>query len=78
MQTDCTTEELGVSTDVDWESQVAAMLEYSSTLTEQYDSLRRKQDEEEVAHEKDKQQLLKKKEDATRQHQVRLTHTHVV
>ncbi|KAM9360592.1 uncharacterized protein rnf214 [Symphorus nematophorus] len=72
VQTDSTTEELGVNTDADWESQVAAMLKYSSSLTEQYDSLKRKQDEEEVAHEKDKQQLEKKKEDATRQHQALL------
>lgn len=72
VQTDSTTGELGINTDVDWESQVAAMLEYSSTLMEQYDGLRRKQDEEEVVHEKDKQQLLKKKEDATRQHQALL------
>lgn len=76
MQTDKTTEDLGVNTDSDWESKVAAMLEYSSSLTEQYDSLMRKQDEQEVSHEKDKQQLQKKKEEATRHHQVRSRHTH--
>ncbi|XP_070760682.1 RING finger protein 214 [Enoplosus armatus] len=72
VQTDCTTTELGVNTEPDWENQVAAMLEYSSTLTEQYDSLKRTQDEEEVSHEKHKQQLQKKKEEATRQHQALL------
>lgn len=78
VQTDNTTEELGVNTEPDWESHVAAMLEHSSSLTEQYDSLMRKQDDEEVAHEKDKQQVQKKKEEATRHHQVGLTqrHTH--
>ncbi|XP_044053511.1 RING finger protein 214 [Siniperca chuatsi] len=72
VQTDSTTKELGVNTEPDWESQVAAMLEYSSSLTEQYDSLIRKQDEEEASHEKHKQQLQKKKEEATRQHQALL------
>lgn len=76
VQTDSTTKELGVNTEPDWESQVAAMLEYSSSLKEQYESLMRKQDEEEDSHEKHKQQLQKRKEEATRQHQVRLTHTH--
>ncbi|KAM7018767.1 RING finger protein 214 [Tautogolabrus adspersus] len=70
VQTDSNTEELGVNTDPDWESQVAAMLEYSSTLTEQYSSLMKKQGEEEQA--KEKQQLQKKKEEAVRQHQALL------
>lgn len=78
MQTDSTTEELGVNTDPDWESQLATMFEYNSSLAEQYASLMRKQEEEEVAQEKDKQQLQKKKEEATRQHQVTHTHTHIV
>ncbi|XP_041793461.1 RING finger protein 214 [Chelmon rostratus] len=72
VQTDSTTQEVAVNTEPDWEHQVAAMLEYSSSLTAQYDSLMRKQDEEEVAHEKDKQQLQKKKEETTRQHQALL------
>ncbi|XP_041644226.1 RING finger protein 214 [Cheilinus undulatus] len=72
VQTDNNRDELGVNTDLDWESQVAAMLEYSSTLTEEYESLRKKQDEEEQAKEKHKQQLQKKKEEATRQHQALL------
>lgn len=76
VQTDSTTKELGVNTDADWESQVAAMLEYSSSLMEQNDSLKRKQQEDEETHEKDTQQLQKKKEEATRQHQVRLIYTH--
>uniref|UniRef100_UPI0037E78C02 RING finger protein 214 n=1 Tax=Semicossyphus pulcher TaxID=241346 RepID=UPI0037E78C02 len=72
VQTDSNTDELGVNTDPDWESQVAAMLEYSSTLTEQYDSLMKRQDEEEVANEKHQQQLEKKKEEGIRQHQALL------
>ncbi|KAM8760297.1 RING finger protein 214 isoform 1-T2 [Acanthopagrus schlegelii] len=69
VQTDNMTEESGVNTDLDWERELAAMFEYSSSLTEHYDSLTRKQEDKEVAHEKDKQQLLKKKEEATCQHQ---------
>ncbi|XP_060895114.1 RING finger protein 214 [Labrus mixtus] len=72
VQTDSNTGELGVNTDPDWESQVAAMLEYSATLTEQYTSLMKKQGEEEQAKEKEKQQLQKKKEEAVRQHQALL------
>uniref|UniRef100_A0A3Q3WNI6 RING-type domain-containing protein n=1 Tax=Mola mola TaxID=94237 RepID=A0A3Q3WNI6_MOLML len=75
VQTDSTTEESGVNTDPDWESHLAAMCEYSTSLTEQYVSLLKTQQEEEVAHKTDMQQLQKKKEDAIRQHQVRLTHT---
>ncbi|XP_047448879.1 RING finger protein 214 isoform X2 [Mugil cephalus] len=67
MTVDCS-----VNTEPDWESQVAAMLAYSSTLTEQHDDLTKKQEEEEVEHEKHKQQLQKKKEEATRQHQALL------
>ncbi|XP_032372824.1 RING finger protein 214 [Etheostoma spectabile] len=72
VQTDSVTEDCGVNTDADWESQVAAMLEYSSSLTEQYDSLRKTQEEEGLAHEKHKQQVQKRKEEATRQHQALL------
>lgn len=72
VQTDSTTVESGVNTEPDWESQVEAMLEYSSSLMERYDSLMKKQDEEGEAHEKHKQQVLKKKEEATRQHQALL------
>ncbi|XP_051277776.1 RING finger protein 214 isoform X1 [Dicentrarchus labrax] len=72
VQTDSTTKELGINTESDWESQVTAMLEYSSSLTGQYDSMMRKQGEDEVSHEKDKQQLHKRKEEATRQHQALL------
>ena len=75
MQTDSMTEESGVNTDPNWESQLAAMSEYNTNLTEQYESLLRKQQEEEVVHKTDIQQLQKKKEDAIRQHQVRLIHT---
>uniref|UniRef100_A0A671UK53 RING finger protein 214-like n=1 Tax=Sparus aurata TaxID=8175 RepID=A0A671UK53_SPAAU len=75
VQTDNMTEELGINTDPDWERELAAMLEYSSSLTEQYESLTRKQEDEEVAHEKDKQQVQKKKEEATRQHLVRHTNS---
>ncbi|XP_040012131.1 RING finger protein 214 isoform X2 [Xiphias gladius] len=72
VQTDCTTKDSGVNTEPDWESRVLAMLEYSSSLSEQYGRLMKKQDEEEVAHKKHKQQLQKKKEEATCQHQALL------
>lgn len=76
VQTDSLTEDLGVNTDSDWESQLAAMFQHNSSLAEQYASLIKKLEEEEVAEEKDKQELQKKKEDATRQHQVRHAHEH--
>ncbi|XP_069025462.1 RING finger protein 214 [Embiotoca jacksoni] len=72
VQTDSLTTELGVDTEPDWEKQVAAMLEYSSSLTQRYDTLTKKQDEEEVAHQKHRQQLQKRKEEATHQHQALL------
>lgn len=64
------TEDSGVNTDPDWESQVAATFEHSAILKEQYDGLMRKQQEEKEERDKDKQQLLKKKEEAKHQHQV--------
>lgn len=76
MQTDSTTEESGVNTDPDWESQLAAMSEYSSSLVKKYNSLTRQQEQEDLTHKKDKEQLQKKKEEAIRQHQVRLPNTH--
>uniref|UniRef100_A0A8D3CHU4 RING-type domain-containing protein n=1 Tax=Scophthalmus maximus TaxID=52904 RepID=A0A8D3CHU4_SCOMX len=69
VQTEDATEESGVNTEPDWESQVAAMLEYSGSLTAQYNGLVRRQDEEEATQEKHKLQLQKRKEEATRQHQ---------
>lgn len=75
VQTDGATEELGVNTDPDWEKQVAAMLEHGSSLTRQYHSLTRQQDEEELGHEEHVQQLQKKEEEAVRQHQVGAAHT---
>ncbi|XP_040899184.1 RING finger protein 214 [Toxotes jaculatrix] len=72
VQTDSTTEETGVNTEPDWESQVSAMFEHSTSLSEQYDSLMKKQDEQEVTHLRHKQLLQKKKEEATRQHQALL------
>lgn len=75
MQTDSMTEESGVNTDPDWESQLAAMSEYSSSLVEKYNSLRRQLEEEDSSNKKDKEQLQKKKAEAIRQHQVRLTST---
>lgn len=72
VQTENMTEEVGVNTDTDWESQVAAMLDYSSSLTEQYDNMKKQQGEEGVAHEKQKQQVQRRKEEATRQHQALL------
>lgn len=78
VQTDSTTEDLGVSTDPEWESQLAAMFQHNSSLAEQYASLIKKQEEEKVAQTKDIQELQKKKEEVTRQHQVRHTHEHCV
>ncbi|XP_062272767.1 LOW QUALITY PROTEIN: RING finger protein 214-like [Scomber scombrus] len=69
VQTDRWAKDSGVDTDPDWESQISALFEYSSTLSEEYDGLMKQQDQEEVTHEKHKQQLQKRKEDATRQHQ---------
>ncbi|XP_059192275.1 RING finger protein 214 [Centropristis striata] len=72
VQTDSTSEERGVNTAADWESQLAAMVAYSASLTERYDGLVRKQDEDELNHEQNKLQVQKKKEEATRQHQALL------
>ncbi|XP_068166023.1 RING finger protein 214 [Antennarius striatus] len=72
VQTDSMTNTLGVNTDPNWESQVAAMCEYTSNLTERYNGLMKKHDEDEVAHEKLKKQLEKKKEDAFCKHQALL------
>ncbi|KAM3868428.1 RING finger protein 214 [Diretmus argenteus] len=59
--------ERGVNTDQDWESQVAAMLEYGASLAERYDGLLKQQEQEEAEHQKHKAQLEKKKDDGTRQ-----------
>ncbi|XP_041854840.1 LOW QUALITY PROTEIN: RING finger protein 214-like [Melanotaenia boesemani] len=72
VQTDNNTSESGVNTQPDWEDQVAAMFELSSSLREEYERLVRKQEEEAEVQEKHKQQLQKRKEDATRQHQALL------
>lgn len=72
VQTDNTTQETGINTDPDWESQVAAMLEYGTSLTEQYNGLMKKEEEEVLAQERDKQHLQKKKEEAIRQYQAQL------
>ncbi|XP_053181143.1 RING finger protein 214 [Scomber japonicus] len=69
VQTERWARDSGVDTDPDWESQVAALFECSSSLSEKYDSLMKQQDQDEVTHDKHKQQLQKRKEDATRQHQ---------
>ncbi|TWW60790.1 hypothetical protein D4764_05G0008800 [Takifugu flavidus] len=66
------TEESGVNTDPDWESQLVAMSEYSSSLVEKYNRLMRQQEEENVTQKKEKEQLQKKKEEAIRQHQALL------
>ena len=73
-QTDSTTAESAVNTRQDWESQVAAIFELSSSLKEQHDGLKKKQEEEEVSQEKHKQQLQKRMEEAKRQHQVTQRH----
>lgn len=71
VQTDSLTEELGVNTEPDWERQVEAMLEDSSRMSERYNGMMKKQEEQELDHEKHLQQLQKKKEEATRQYKVR-------
>lgn len=76
MAADSMTEESGVNTDPDWESQLVAMAEHSSSLAEKYSRLMRQQEEENVTQKKEKEQLQKKKEEAIRQHQVRLTDMH--
>lgn len=75
MQTDSMSEDSGVSTDPDWDSQLVALSEYSSSLVEKFNSLTRQQEEEDLTYKKDKEQLQKKKAEAIRQHQVRLTNT---
>lgn len=70
------TEESGVNTDPDWQSQLVAMFEYNSGLVEKCDALRRQQEQDDLAYKKDKEQLQKKKAEAIHQHQVRLTNTH--
>lgn len=72
VQTENTTQESGVNTEPDWESQVAAMLEYSSSLTERHSTLMQKQNEEGEVQEKHRQQVQRRKEEATRQHQALL------
>ncbi|KAG7489086.1 RING finger protein 214 [Solea senegalensis] len=72
VQTENMTRDSGINTEADWESQVVATYEYSTTLSEQYDGLMRKQSDEETVQEKHKQLLQKKKEEATRQHQALL------
>lgn len=76
MSADSMTEESGVNTDPDWESQLVAMSEYSSSLADKYSRLMRQEEEENVKQMKEKEQLQKKKEEAIRQHQVRLTNRH--
>lgn len=72
VQTDSVTTDCGVVTEPDWGSRVAAMLEYGSSLEEQHEQLARRRDEEEAGHQRHRVHLQKKKEDATRQHQVLL------
>lgn len=76
VQTDSMTEESGFNTDSDWETQLEAMFKYNTKLTERYNNLLRKKQEDGLAHEKEKQQLQKRKEEEIRQHQVRLTPMH--
>lgn len=76
MQTDSLTEETGVNTDPDWESQLEAMSEHSSSLVEEYNSLMRQLEEDDSTREKDKEKLQKKKAEAIRQQKVSLPDTH--
>lgn len=73
VQTDGTTES-AANTQPDWEDQVAAMLEHGSKLTEEYNRLVMKQEEEEVAKVKQKQELQKMMKEALLQQQVIKTH----
>lgn len=70
MQTDRTTAESGVNTEADWESQTAAVFQYSSQLKERYEQLQKEQQEEEEAQERHRAQLRKRVEEGRRQHQV--------
>ncbi|XP_028312164.1 RING finger protein 214 [Gouania willdenowi] len=72
VQVECSTNTCGVNTDPEWESQVAAMFEYCSSLKEEYESLAQKQNKEEEENAKDKLQLQMRKDEATRQHQALL------
>lgn len=72
VQTDNQTAELAVNTDGDWESDVAAMFDHGSYLKERHEQLVKWKVEEESEQEALRQQLQKKKEDATRQHQALL------
>lgn len=72
VQTDNQTAEVAVNTGADWENGVSAIFDLHSTLMVQHEDLARRQDEEEVEHEKLRQQLQKKKDDATCQHQALL------
>lgn len=76
VQTDSLTEDTGVNTDPDWESQLEAMSEHSSSLVEEYNSLMRQLEEDDSTREKDKEQLQKKKAEAIRQQKVSLPDTH--
>lgn len=59
-----------VNTDEAWESQMAAVEEYSSSLARQHSNLLKEQEEEEAENEKHKEDLEKKKEEAACQHKV--------
>ncbi|KAM9392138.1 RING finger protein 214 [Pholidichthys leucotaenia] len=72
VQTDCTTADCGVVTEANWEDEVAGVFKYNSQLKLERDRLRKIQDEEEAAHERHKHQLLRRKEEASRQHQALL------
>ncbi|XP_037536064.1 RING finger protein 214 [Nematolebias whitei] len=69
VQTDGTTES-AANTQPDWEDQVAAMLEHGSKLSEEYNRLVKKQEEEEVAKAKHKQELQKMMKEALLQQKI--------
>ncbi|KAF7205378.1 RING finger protein 214 [Nothobranchius furzeri] len=72
VQVGSTVSESAVNTQSDWESQVAAIFEYSCKLTKEYNQLLKKKEEETQEKEKHKQQLQKKKEETIQQHQALL------
>ncbi|KAM9858810.1 uncharacterized protein rnf214 [Aulostomus maculatus] len=72
VQTDSRSHESAINTEPYWESQVEAMLDYSSSLMERRDCLMEEQEQEQMEHNKHIRQLQKEKEEATRKHQALL------
>ncbi|XP_030637564.1 RING finger protein 214 isoform X2 [Chanos chanos] len=69
VQTDACTEERGVNTSEDWESNMRSVEEYSAVLALQYEALVKQQQAEEAEHGFHVDNLEKKKEEKKHQHQ---------